>query len=152
MSVGGIVVDVYDDGPVTRITVYDHGDRTQVRTSKGVNVQFGDIIWWQGQTIYWSDAAGTFEDKKLVKIANSARPKGEFVAYLTRQTDGDKNMSKYSFELRLKDSEIRKLNKKSYKEVMQWLRSCRRDIEKRIDWGKLRQDIIRTTVFGASKT
>lgn len=60
-------------------------------------------------------------------------------------------MSEHSFELRFKDSEIRKLNRKSYKEVMRWCRVCRREVEKKIDWGEIRQQIINATVFGVSK-
>ena len=79
MSVGGIVVDVYDDKDLVRVTVKDttYGDRVQVRLEKGHDIKFGDSLWWCHQSAYWTPADKSFEDRPIKKIANSARPKGE---------------------------------------------------------------------------
>lgn len=39
-------------------------------------------------------------------------------------------MSKHSFRFALKDELVRRLDRKTYKATMSWLRSCRREVEK----------------------
>ena len=40
------------------------------------------------------------------------------------------------FKFVLPDDILRKMNKQEYKATMHWLRFCRREVEKKIDWDK----------------
>lgn len=57
-------------------------------------------------------------------------------------------MSEHCFKITLDDHELRKLNKADYKGVMRWLRICRREIEKALDWDDIRQKILYKTLYG----
>jgi hypothetical protein len=82
MSVGGVVVDVYEKDDMLFVTTRDTacGDRMQVRLEKGHDVLFGDTLWWHSQTAYWTPKDGSLSDIPIKKIANSVglpRPKIE---------------------------------------------------------------------------
>lgn len=73
MSIGGTVVDVYEDSEKMYVETRDntYGDRVQVRLEKGNAIQFGDTLWWHSQTAYWTPVNKRFKDKPIKKIANS---------------------------------------------------------------------------------
>jgi hypothetical protein len=75
MSVGGTVINVYDEESRRRITVRDeppYSDVTSiyVRLTKDV-IKPGDIVWWQGEWALWTPKTGEFEDRKIQRIGYS---------------------------------------------------------------------------------
>ena len=85
MSVGGEVVRLEETyffemkQHLVQVVVQDttyQGTFTSVLTRPAIHLpEFGDIIWWQSGTIYWS-RHGSFTDKKLPKISNSSTYEG----------------------------------------------------------------------------
>ena len=53
-----------------------------------------------------------------------------------------------SFKFVLSDDVLRKLNKQEYKATMHWLRVCRREVDKQIDWDKVDRALIDMLIYG----
>jgi hypothetical protein len=66
--------------PVIRLWCVDHsngavGDELAIWIEPVDDYpQFGDDVWWQDKTAYWTPADRRFEDRKLVKVAYSFDP------------------------------------------------------------------------------
>lgn len=53
----------------------------------------------------------------------------------------EKHKGKHFFRFVLKDEIIRQFNKKTYKAVMSWLRSCRREVEKELNFDAVAKEL-----------
>ncbi len=60
-------------------------------------------------------------------------------------------MSEHSFNLALPIDMLRKLSKADYRKTMRYLRVCRNEIEKAMDWDEIRRKMVDAAVFGVSK-
>lgn len=58
-------------------------------------------------------------------------------------------MTKDDFKFILAKSEVRKLNKRQYKEVMSWLRKCRNIVAKALPANELIKAVNTKILFGA---
>lgn len=90
MSVGGKVLEVIDRGDALWVNTSDHGDECAIyveRNPVSLNVQPGDVLWWQGRNAYWTPkrpgVTMPFYDKPIPRIGYSGvkRP----TAALTRE-------------------------------------------------------------------
>jgi len=71
MSVGGKVVTVSIQDDVVFIDTIDHGEKCAIyvkRDQKSEQVKPFDIVWWQGNTAYWTTADRETEvETKLIR-------------------------------------------------------------------------------------
>ena len=76
MSVGGKVVQVYDNGDLLWVNTLDGRDYCSVMVENTHDIQVGtDSIWWQAGDVYWTrrDKEGNivFQDLKIAKKSGS---------------------------------------------------------------------------------
>lgn len=74
--VGGTVIEGRD---VLRLWCMDkrNGDELAVYADpdEGEDIKVGDEVWWQGDTIYWTDQERVYIDRPVPKIGYSFNPR-----------------------------------------------------------------------------
>ncbi len=73
MSVGGIVIGVSEVTNHMLVTVQDttYRDKTSLKVEKDFDINFGDTLWWQSSSAYWTPANKTQKDVRIKRIGGS---------------------------------------------------------------------------------